>query len=286
MRVLTLGMLVDTSSGRAARALAALRRPLRRIARDDRVTLALPRRAWSSCRNRLTSIASKHTSSPGGSFGSLSLGVFSWAARVITARVGARLTRVRRALQVTRVAQRSGILHALAEIGSVGQRDATRVGAQSFRFSLEELGTTYIKLGQLLASRPDLLPDVYIEELERLVDEVTPVPFAELEAIIHADLGDSVFASIDPEPLAAASIAQTHRALLLSGREVVVKVRRPGLVEQVELDLSVLRSTARLLARRSETARLLQIEALVDELELHLRAELDFTEEAYNAELI
>ena len=167
-----------------------------------------------------------------------------------------------------------------------GNRQATREGARGFREALEELGTTYIKLGQLLSSRPDLLPDVYIEELSHLVDEVPPVPFVDVDATIRAELGDDVFESIDPEPLATASIAQTHRALLKSGREVVVKVRRPGIVEQVELDLGVLRSTASLVGGHSETAQLLQVEALADELEVHLLQELDFVEEAHNTELI
>jgi ubiquinone biosynthesis protein len=200
--------------------------------------------------------------------------------------VGARLERARRAAQVGRVAQRSGLRRVLAEIGVRGSRPATREGARNFRQALEELGTTYIKLGQLLSSRPDLLPDAYIEELAHLVDEVAPVPFVDIQAVVLADLGDEVFEAIDPEPLATASIAQTHRALLKSGRDVVVKVRRPGIVEQVELDLSVLRSTARILAGHSETAQLLQIEALADELEVHLRGELDFVEEAHNTELV
>jgi ubiquinone biosynthesis protein len=200
--------------------------------------------------------------------------------------MGERMERARRALHVTRVARKSGIRQVLAEIGVRGKREATREGARSFRQALEELGTTYVKLGQLLSSRPDLMPDVYIEELSQLVDAVPPVPFAEIEAVILADLGGDVFTTIDPEPLAAASIAQTHRALLKTGREVVVKVRRPGIVEQVELDLSVLRSTAGFLAGHSETAQLLQVEALADELEVHLRQELDFVEEAHNTELI
>ncbi|HET7568054.1 MAG TPA: AarF/UbiB family protein [Gaiellaceae bacterium] len=174
----------------------------------------------------------------------------------------------------------------LAEIGVGGRREATREGAQAFRHALEELGTTFIKLGQLLSSRPDLLPDVYIEELARLVDDVTPVPFAEIEAIVREDLGDGVFARVEPAPLATASIAQTHRALTTNGRDVVIKVRRPGIVEQVELDLALLRSSARMIAGRSETAQLLQLEELADELEVHLRAELDFEEEAHNAELM
>ena len=200
--------------------------------------------------------------------------------------MGARLERARRALTVGRVAQQSGLRRVLAEIGVAGQRDATREGAQAFRQGLEELGTTFIKLGQLLSSRPDLLPDVYIEELGHLVDSVPPVPFAEIEAVLREDFGEEAFVSLDPEPLATASIAQTHRGLLATGQEVVAKVRRPGIVEQVDLDLAVLRSTVRLAVRHSESAQRIQLEELADELELHLRGELDFVEEAHNTELI
>ena len=200
--------------------------------------------------------------------------------------MGARTARLRRAVHVARVARRGSLFRTLREIGVVGSRPATREGARAFRAALEELGTTYIKLGQLLSSRPDLLPDVYIEELERLVDEVPPVPFEQIEAVIREDLDADLFARIDPEPLATASIAQIHRALLANGREVAVKVRRPGIVEQVEQDLDLLRATARLLDRHSEAAQLVQVEALADELEVHLRAELNFEEEAHNAELI
>jgi ubiquinone biosynthesis protein len=167
-----------------------------------------------------------------------------------------------------------------------GRREATREGAQAFRAGLEELGTTFIKLGQLLSSRPDLLPDVYIDELGHLVDSVPAVPFAEIEAVLLEDFGGDAFVSIDPEPLATASIAQTHRGLLATGQEVVAKVRRPGVVEQVELDLALLRSTVRLVARHSEAAQRVQLEELADELEFHLRGELDFVEEAHNTELV
>ena len=200
--------------------------------------------------------------------------------------MGVRTRRLRRALEVTRVARRSGLLRVLAEIGVVGERPATREGAIEFRRALEELGTTYVKLGQLLSSRPDLLPDVYVEELSKLVDEVPRVPFAEIEPVIAEDVGLDHFARIDPEPYAAASIAQIHTALLKSGLEVVVKVRRPRIVQQVELDLDVIRSTARLLEGRSKTAQLLQLDALADELEAHLRGELDLTQEAHNAEIV
>ncbi len=200
--------------------------------------------------------------------------------------MGARLERARRALTVGRVAHQSGLRRILAEIGVAGHRDATREGARAFRQGLEELGTTFIKLGQLLSSRPDLLPDVYIEELGGLVDDVPPVPFAEIESVLREDFGEGAFVSLDPEPLATASIAQTHRGLLATGQDVVVKVRRPGIVEQVDLDLAVLRSTVRIASRHSESARRVQLEDLADELEIHLRAELDFVEEAHNAELV
>jgi ubiquinone biosynthesis protein len=200
--------------------------------------------------------------------------------------VGARLERARRALTVGRVAHQSGLRRILAEVGVAGRREATREGASSFRRGLEELGTTFIKLGQFLSSRPDLLPDVYIDELGRLVDAVPPVSFAEIQAVVQEDFGEDAFVSLDPEPLATASIAQTHRGLLATGHDVVAKVRRPGVVEQVELDLAVLRSTVRLVARRSEAAQRVQLEELADELEVHLRAELDFLEEAHNTELV
>jgi ubiquinone biosynthesis protein len=200
--------------------------------------------------------------------------------------MGARIDRMQRALHVGRVVRRSGLLRVLGEIGVVGDRPETREGARRFRLALEELGTTYIKLGQLLSSRPDLLPDVYIEELDRLVDQVPPAPFTQIEQTIGEELPDDVFTSVDPEPIATASIAQIHPALLKSGREVVVKVRRPGIEQQIELDLDVLRSTASLIEGRSRIAQIVRITALADELETHLRAELDFTEEAHNAELI
>src|ERR671930_700715 len=200
--------------------------------------------------------------------------------------MGQRTQRVKRALYVGRVARRGRLLRVLRELGVWGNRPATQEGAREFRHALEELGTTYIKLGQLLSSRPDLLPDVYIEELVRLVDEVPPVPFEQIQRVIREELPADLFVRIDPEPLATASIAQIHAALLNNGREVIVKVRRPGIERQIELDLALMRSTAELLERRSERAQLLQARALADELEVHLRAELDFVEGATYAELV
>jgi ubiquinone biosynthesis protein len=194
--------------------------------------------------------------------------------------------RLVRAAEVTRVAGHGRLLRVLRELGVVGERTATAESAREFRLALQELGTTYIKLGQLLSSRPDLLPDVYIDELGKLVDDVPAVAFEELEEVIRADVGPDTFVRIDPDPLATASIAQIHTAILKDGRDVVIKARRPGVLQQVEVDLDLLRSTVRLLERRSETAQLLQLEALADELETHLRAELDFVEEANNTDVI
>jgi len=194
--------------------------------------------------------------------------------------------KLRRALEVGRVARRGKLLRTLGEVGVVGDKPATREGARAFRLGLEELGTTYVKLGQLLSSRPDLLPDVYINELGELVDDVPPFPFAEAQRIIDDEIGLDAFARLDEEPLACASIAQVHGALLRTGREVIVKVRRPGIEEQVALDLELLGSLSTFAEGHSETARLVQMEALADDLEAHLTAELDFIEEAHGSELI
>ena len=200
--------------------------------------------------------------------------------------MGARLRRARRALEVGRVARRGRLLRVLGEVGVVGDKPATREGARAFRLGLEELGTTFVKLGQLLSSRPDLLPDVYIRELGNLVDDVPPFSFDEARRIIDADVGLEVFSRLDTEPLACASIAQIHGGLLRTGREVVVKVRRPGIKEQVALDLELLSSLTNFAENRSQQAQLLQLAALAEELEAHLASELDFVEEAHGSELI
>lgn len=201
--------------------------------------------------------------------------------------MGRRARRARRAFEVTRVARRGRLLRVLREVGAVGsERPATAEGARAFRRSLEELGTTYVKLGQLLSSRPDLLPDAYIDELSALVDDVPPVAFANVRETIEAEIGLDLFARLDEEPIASASIGQIHGALLRTGRDVVVKVRRPGIADEVALDLELLRSLTSLAEGHSETARLLQLSALADELEVHLSAELDFVEEAHGSEVI
>jgi ubiquinone biosynthesis protein len=197
-----------------------------------------------------------------------------------------RRRRASRALQVGRVARRGKLLRVLGEVGVVGDRPATKEAARGFRLALEELGTTFVKLGQLLSSRPDLLPDVYIRELETLVDDVPPFPFEEARRIIDQEIGLDAFSRLDEAPLACASIAQIHGGMLRTGREVIVKVRRPEIEREVALDLELLRSLTSFAENKSETARLLQLSALAEELEAHLTSELDFTEEAHASELI
>ncbi|KJH73633.1 ABC1 kinase family protein [Aliterella atlantica] len=147
---------------------------------------------------------------------------------------------------------------------------------------LVDLGPVYVKLGQLLSTRPDLLPSSYIEELSTLQDEVPPVPWSEVEVFIRKQLKkslDETFASIDPVPVAAGSIAQTHHAILVDGREVAVKVQRPGIDATVAQDISLIRGVADLVAR-TEFGQSYEVDSLAEEFATALLAELDFTREA------
>ncbi len=166
-----------------------------------------------------------------------------------------------------------------------GTEAATR--PEHLRLALEELGATFIKLGQILSTRPDILPPEYIGELVKLQDAVPPVASEQIQAVIVRELGrpiDEAFATFDQEPLAAASIGQAHAATLPDGTAVVVKVRRPGVVEQVEADLEIMKNLAVRASRRWEQARHYEIVGLIDEFAETLRAELDYLREARNAE--
>ncbi len=160
---------------------------------------------------------------------------------------------------------------------------------QRVRRTLEELGPTYIKLGQILSTRPDLLPPEYIVELSKLLDSAPPAPTTEIIAIIEKELEgplDRWYASFSPEPIASASIGQVHRAKLRDGTDVVVKVQRPGVQNTINADLNLLRTQARFLEGRSAVLRAYGLSDLVEEFSLALRAELDYTTEARNAERV
>lgn len=155
------------------------------------------------------------------------------------------------------------------------------------RLALEELGTTFIKLGQILSTRADLLPPEYLVELTKLQDSAPPVAFEDIQAAVVTELGqpiEEIFADFDPVPLAAASIGQAHAATLKDGTEVVVKVRRPGVVEQVNEDLDILKELAATSSRHWDFADQYDLTGLVEEFSQTLRRELDYIREAHNAE--
>lgn len=157
--------------------------------------------------------------------------------------------------------------------------------AEAFAADLERMGPTYTKLGQLLSTRFDLLPAPYTEALSRLQDEVEPFDFDEVRAIIAEELGADVrhlFDDIDPEPLAAASLGQVHRARMVGGREVVVKVQRPDAREIVRGDMETLRKLASLADRRTSAGQKFGFEDLLRQFERSLTTELDYRHEARN----
>ena len=155
--------------------------------------------------------------------------------------------------------------------------------ADELAADVERLGTTFIKLGQLLSTRPDIVPPAYAQALSRLQDDVAAFPFEEVERIVTEELGvrlSKAFAFLDPEPLAAASIAQVHRARLRDGREVAVKVQRPGVRAGVLDDLEAMADIARFLAEHTSFGRRYNIGQMFEEFRKSLVRELDFRQEA------
>lgn len=157
--------------------------------------------------------------------------------------------------------------------------------AEELAKDLERLGPTFIKLGQLLSTRADLLPGPYLDALERLQDQIEPFPYEEVERIVSGELGVRVskaFADFDPTPLAAASLAQVHRANLRDGRAVVVKVQRPDIRDLIVGDLEALGEIAHFLDEHTELGKRYEFENMLVNLRKSLLRELDFTIEANN----
>jgi ubiquinone biosynthesis protein len=164
--------------------------------------------------------------------------------------------------------------------------ESGRKTAARFRQMLIELGPTFVKLGQLLSSRPDILPSHWVEELSKLQDACEPLPYSEIRAQIETSLGKSVeslFAEIDPAPVASASIAQVHRAKTHQGELVAVKVQRPNLRQGIESDLGLLRYLAQILEAVIEETGIYTPTGIIDEFDRAIHEELDFTNEACNA---
>jgi predicted unusual protein kinase regulating ubiquinone biosynthesis (AarF/ABC1/UbiB family) len=158
--------------------------------------------------------------------------------------------------------------------------------AERFRQRLVELGPAYVKLGQVLSTRPDLLPPAYIRELEQLQDDVPPVPFADVERTVEEELGGRIsklFSAFEQEPLGSASLGQVHAAALRDGRPVVVKVQRPDIRAQLADDVEFFHELAAFLAAHTEAGARVDMVGIVQQLERALADELDYRVEARNA---
>jgi len=172
------------------------------------------------------------------------------------------------------------------EVGDA-ERAAAQAGAKPDELAsdLEAMGPTFVKLGQVLSSRPDLLPKVYLQALARLQDDVKPFAFEEVQEIVEQEIGarlSKAFFRFDPEPIAAASLGQVHAAALRDGREVVVKVQRPGVAQQIADDFEVLKGIAGMLATHTDFGRKHRLQEMVEEFRLSVTEELDYEREAQN----
>jgi ubiquinone biosynthesis protein len=206
---------------------------------------------------------------------------------IVDERIGAvRPTDAARLAEIALVLARNGVVTVSRRGGALvlrPRRQAPRTLAVALRCSFADLGPTFVKFGQLIASSPGLFPAFLATELRRLLDAVPPEPSARIRRVIERELGagiDELFAAFDDEPVAAASVAQVHRAVLHDGTEVAVKVRRPHLRGRIEQDLRLLRLVAGVLARAGALGETLNPTAVVEDLASTIRAELDFRREA------
>lgn len=200
---------------------------------------------------------------------------------------------IRRLQQIATVFASFGFAGIISEIGLdrliMTRQQRSEAGLSlpvRLRLAFEELGPSFVKLGQMLSLRPDLIPKEYANEFKKLQNEVAPAPLERILAQIKAEFDgppDALFDSFNPVPIGAASIGQVHRATLSDGRAVVVKVQRPGVEQQVETDLSILFTIANLLDRYGNMTVIDPV-AIVDEFARSVRQELDFIHEAQNIE--
>ena len=168
--------------------------------------------------------------------------------------------------------------------GSAGKEIDRLTAPQRLRLALEELGPTFIKLGQLLSTRPDILSVEYTRELSSLQDKVPMVPATAIRKAIETEFSrpvETLYAEFSFTPLAAASIAQVHRGRLHSGEEVVIKVRRPNIVQVIETDIDILQGLAYLVERHLESATIFNPLALVKEFRRTIEREMNFNRERH-----
>lgn len=201
-----------------------------------------------------------------------------------------------RSRQIVTTLTRHGMGWALARVEEQGTssrpgtgifKHATPRQAKEFVSALVELGPTFIKMGQALSARSDLLPPEYIDELSKLQDTIPPVPYEQIRAVLVEELHEnpeSLFAELDPTPVASASIGQVYNARLKNGQAVVIKVVRPGALETFERDLEILVDIADWASRHTMMGQLYDLRGLVDELAYTIRNEFDYLREGRNAD--
>ncbi len=207
----------------------------------------------------------------------------------------------RRYLEILHIMHKYRLLRIAAQLGMINQYtkqygsseletdNVCLENAERLSRALEELGPCFIKFGQVMSTRPDLLPPPYIVALSRLQDSVTPVDGNAIISIIEKELGaplNQLFGSFDPRPLATASIAQVHQATLPNGTPVVVKVQRPGVRAQVEKDIEVMQEITRFASRHTSLNTHYGLSQILQEIKLSLSQELDFQQEADNTRLV
>jgi ubiquinone biosynthesis protein len=207
---------------------------------------------------------------------------------------------LRRYRQIAGILVDYGFGAALAQLGLSEQLNLPRAwrrkkrvdeeltNARRLRLAIEEMGPTYIKFGQILSTRSDLLPPEYIKELSFLQDRVAPVSWEEARGVLEAELGGPVedfFAAVEPIPIASASLAQVHVATLLNGQEVVLKIQRPNIEATINTDLDIIYDLAQQFQQRTGLGSRYEVSDLAEEFALSLRNELNFLREARNADL-
>jgi ubiquinone biosynthesis protein len=190
--------------------------------------------------------------------------------------------------EIAQVAVRHGFGYLLEGRRHAAAEGTSTARGRHLREMLDELGPTFVKFGQLLSTRPDIVPPDIIAELRGLQDDVRPFPFEDVERVIREELGQPIerlFLEFDEEVLAAASIGQVHRAVLPNGRRVAVKVQRPNAPATIESDIQLLEQAARLVVERVRVLDFVNTRELVDEFAKSIRQELDYRLEGRNAEL-
>src|SRR4051794_33095894 len=189
--------------------------------------------------------------------------------------------------EIAQVAVRHGFGYALDGRKATYAETGSTARGRHLREMLDELGPTFVKFGQLLSTRPDIVPPDIIAELRSLQDDVRPFPFADVERVIREELGQPIerlYLEFDEIPMAAASIGQVHRAVLPNGRRVVVKVQRPRAPQQIDKDIPLLYELARFLRERVGALNFIDTNDLVDEFARSIRQELDYRQEGRNAD--